>query len=58
MAWLAVNKDGTEWIMPEKPVRGPVWALGVFGRSVQCTNRDRTPQRDCLQTSRQRTDMG
>ena len=22
MAWLAVNKDGTEWIMPEKPVRG------------------------------------
>ncbi len=23
---------------------GPVWALGVFGRSVQCTNRDRTPK--------------
>lgn len=22
MAWLAVNKDGTEWIMPGKPVRG------------------------------------
>lgn len=22
MAWLAVNKDGTEWIMPEKPFRG------------------------------------
>lgn len=22
MAWLAVNKDGTEWIMPEKPVVG------------------------------------
>ena len=22
MAWLAVNKDGTEWIVPEKPVRG------------------------------------
>lgn len=58
MAWLAVNKDGTEWIMPEKPVRGRVWALGVFGRSVQRTNRDRTLQRDCLQTSRQRTDMG
>ena len=37
---------------------GPVWALGLFVRSVQCTNRDRTPQRDCLQTSRQRTDMG
>ena len=22
MAWLAGNKDGTEWIMREKPVRG------------------------------------
>lgn len=22
MAWLTVNKDGTEWIMPGKPVRG------------------------------------
>ena len=22
MAWLAVNKDGTEWIMAVKPVRG------------------------------------
>ena len=22
MAWLAVNKDGTERIVPEKPVRG------------------------------------
>ena len=42
MAWLAVNKDGTEWIVPEKR-SGLVWALGVSGRSVQRTNRDRTP---------------
>ena len=57
MAWLAVNKDGTEWIMPESPFGAGV-GIGSIGRSVQCTNRDRTPQRDCLQTSRQRTDMG
>ena len=27
MAWLAVNKDGTEWITPGKPVRdwGDYW---------------------------------
>ena len=58
MAWLAVNKDGTEWIMP-KSRSGPGGGhWGVFGRSVQCTNRDRTPQRDCLQTSRQKNCMG
>lgn len=64
MAWLAVNKDGTEWIMPEKPVRGWCGHWEYFGRSVyrertrKRINRDRTPQRVCLQTTRQGADMG
>lgn len=58
MAWLAVNKDGTEWIMPEKPVRG--WC-GHWEYSEEVvhrerarvrTNRDRTPKGVCLQTTR------
>lgn len=58
MAWLAVNKDGTEWIMPGKPVRG--WC-GHWEYSEKVVrrerarvriNRDRTPQGVCLQTTR------
>lgn len=30
MAWLAVNKDKTELITPEKPVRG--WGNGITQR--------------------------
>lgn len=60
MAWLAVNKDGTEWIMDNarKARSRLVRALGVLGKSVRRErarvriNRDRTPQGVCLQTTR------
>ena len=35
MAWLAVNKDGTEWIMPEKPRSGPGVGIGSIWK--KCT---------------------
>lgn len=58
MAWLAVNKDGTEWINARKARSRLVRALGVLGKSVRRErarvriNRDRTPQGVCLQTTR------
>ncbi len=37
MAWLAVNKDGTEWIMPGKPV------VGIGSTRKKCTSRASIP---------------
>lgn len=43
MAWLVVNKDGTEWIMPEEPVRG--WCgHWEYSESSSCL----IPNRRCL----------
>lgn len=36
MAWLAVNKDNTELITPEKPVRGWEATSGITQR--KCTS--------------------
>lgn len=63
MTWLAVNKDGTELVTPGKPVRG--WGgqwdfleeISIEGEQGYMYGNS-TSGRFCLQTHRQRTNMG